>query len=41
MISFNSVGQTNDTVRVRDEERIKKVLTDFTDAWNKHTAKAF
>ncbi|MEO5782501.1 MAG: SgcJ/EcaC family oxidoreductase [Ginsengibacter sp.] len=41
MISFSSVGQTNDTARAKDEERIKKVLTDFTDAWNKHDAKAF
>ena len=41
MISFNSVGQTNDTARAKDEGRIKKVLTDFTDAWNKHDAKAF
>ena len=41
MISFNSIGQTNDIARAKDEERIKKVLTDFTDAWNKHDAKAF
>jgi uncharacterized protein (TIGR02246 family) len=41
IISSNIDGQTNDTVRAKDEERIKKVLTDFTDAWNKHDAKAF
>ena len=41
MISSNSDGQTNDTTRAKDEERIKRVLTDFTDAWNKHDAKAF
>jgi uncharacterized protein (TIGR02246 family) len=41
MISFNIEGQIKDAVTARDEERIKKVLTDFTDAWNKHDAKAF
>ena len=41
MISSNSDGQTRDTVTAKDEERIKKVLTDFIDAWNKHDAKAF
>lgn len=25
----------------KDEKRIRKVLTDFTEAWNKHDAKAF
>ena len=38
MISSNSDGQTNDTTRAKYEERIKRVLTDFTDAWNKHDA---
>jgi uncharacterized protein (TIGR02246 family) len=37
----NSKGQTTDSVNTKDEELIKKVLTDFTDAWNKHDAKAF
>lgn len=41
IISSNSDGQTNNAVSSKDEERIKKVLTDFTDAWNKHDAKAF
>ena len=41
MVSFNSEGQATDSVTTKDEELIKKVLTDFTDAWNKHDAKAF
>ena len=41
MISSNIDGQTKDSVSAKDEERIKKVLTDFTDAWNKHDAKVF
>lgn len=41
MISSNSSGQSINTENIKDEERIKKVLTDFTDAWNKHDAKAF
>lgn len=41
MISSNIDSQTKDTVSAKDEERIKKVLTDFTDAWNIHDAKAF
>ena len=41
IISSNINGQTKDTVIAKDEERIKKVLADFTDAWNKHDAKTF
>ena len=41
MISAYSNGQTKDMVNAKDEELIKKALTDFTDAWNKHDAKAF
>lgn len=41
MVSSNSEGQVTDSVKTKDEERIKKVLSDFTDAWNKHDAKAF
>jgi|SRR5664279_3215728 len=41
MASSNSKGQATDSVNTKDEELIKKVLTDFTDAWNKHDAKAF
>lgn len=41
MVSSISDGQTNDTTRAKDEEGIKKILTDFTDAWNKHDAKIF
>jgi uncharacterized protein (TIGR02246 family) len=41
MFSAYSNGQTKDTVNAKDEELIKKVLTDFTDSWNKHDAKAF
>ena len=41
MVSSNSEGQATDSVNTKDEELIKKVLTDFTDAWNKHDAKAF
>ena len=41
VMSTTSNGQTNDSSTAKDEERIKKVLTDFTDAWNKHDAKAF
>ena len=41
MISAYSNGQTKDSVNANDEELIKKVLTIFTDAWNKHDAKAF
>ncbi|MFL5741490.1 MAG: SgcJ/EcaC family oxidoreductase [Flavisolibacter sp.] len=41
MVSFNSKGQAADSVNIKDEGLIKKVLTDFTDAWNKHDAEAF
>lgn len=41
IISSNIDGQIKDTVTAKDEERIKKVLADFTDAWNKHDAKSF
>ena len=41
MVSSNSKGQATDSVNTKDEELIKKVLTAFTDAWNKHDAKAF
>ena len=41
MISPFSSGQSKDSSIAKDEELIKKVLTDFTDAWNKHDAKAF
>lgn len=41
MVSSNSKGQTTDSGNTQDEELIKKVLTNFTDAWNKHDAKAF
>jgi len=41
LVSSNSDGQTKDSVNTKDEARIKKVLTDFIDAWNKHDAKAF
>ena len=41
VVSSNSVGQTSDNVNIKDEESIRKVLTDFADAWNKHDAKAF
>ena len=41
MISINSNGQPGDTASVKDEEGIRKVLTDFTGAWNKHDARAF
>jgi len=41
MVLSDSKGQTTDSVNTKDEELIKKVLTDFTDAWNKHDAKAF
>lgn len=40
-ISITSKSQTNDTLPSKDEEAIKKVLTNFTDAWNKHDAIAF
>jgi uncharacterized protein (TIGR02246 family) len=40
MVSSNSKGQATDSVNTKDEGLIKKVLTDFTDAWNKHDAKA-
>lgn len=41
-----AVGQTADgeakaTGNPRDEERIRKVLANFIEAWNKHDAKAF
>jgi uncharacterized protein (TIGR02246 family) len=41
LVSSNSEGQVSDGVNITDEKLIKKVLTDFTDAWNKHDAKAF
>lgn len=41
MISAISDGQTKDSVSAKDEEGVKKVLTDFIAAWNKHDAKAF
>ena len=41
LISFNSKGQTIETVYSKNEEPILKVLSDFTDAWNKKDAKAF
>ena len=41
MVLSDSKGQTTDSVNTKYEELIKKVLTDFTDAWNKHDAKAF
>ena len=41
VMSTASEGQINDSSTAKDEERIKKVLTDFTHAWNKHDAKAF
>ena len=38
----NSNAQTaDDSVNNPDEVQIKKVLTAFTDAWNKHDAKSF
>ena len=39
-LSTNSKAQTAGTPSA-DEERIKGVLTSFTDAWNKHDSKAF
>ena len=39
--SSDSEGQATDSVNSKDEKLIKKVLTEFTDAWNKHDAKAF
>ena len=41
IFSADSNGQTNESVINKDEELIKKVLTKFTDAWNKHDARAF
>ena len=41
MVSFKSEGQATESANTKDEERIKKVLTDFSDAWNKHDVKAF
>jgi len=41
LIVFNSEGQTVNSANSKDEELVKKVLTDFIDAWNKHDAKAF
>lgn len=41
VVSPRSDGQTNDPTAAKDEDRIKKVLADFSDAWNKHDAKAF
>lgn len=45
-VQIFAVGQTTDSKVVRsgndrDAEAIKKVLTDFIEAWNKHDAKAF
>jgi len=41
MVSSNSEGQVTDKANTKEEELIKKLLADFTDAWNKHDAKAF
>jgi uncharacterized protein (TIGR02246 family) len=34
-------GETKPTGSAKDEEGIRKVLSDFVEAWNKHDAKAF
>jgi uncharacterized protein (TIGR02246 family) len=41
LISAGSIGQPGGNVNSKDEDLVRKVLTDFTDAWNKHDAKAF
>jgi uncharacterized protein (TIGR02246 family) len=46
ILSTSTVGQTTSgqarlTDNAKDEEEIRKVLTDFMEAWNKHDAKAF
>jgi len=41
VISIDSGAQKNETFPVKDENAILKVLSSFTDAWNKHDAKAF
>lgn len=46
ILSTYAVGQTTSgqarlTGNAKDEEGIRKVLTDFIEAWNKHDAKAF
>lgn len=41
LFSSRSNAQVAVGTNPTDEELIKKVLTDFTDAWNKHDAKAF
>ncbi|MGI9168212.1 MAG: SgcJ/EcaC family oxidoreductase [Pyrinomonadaceae bacterium] len=46
ILSTYAVGQTTSgqarlTGDAKDEEVIRKVLTDFIEAWNKHDAKAF
>ncbi len=46
ILSICAVGQTagskaKSTGSAKDEERIRKVLADFVEAWNKHDAKAF
>lgn len=45
-LAICTVGQTagdksKSTGSLKDEEAIRKVLTDFVEAWNKHDAKAF
>lgn len=34
-------GEVKSTASAQDEEGIRKILTDFIEAWNKHDAKAF
>ena len=41
LVSSVSTSQVMNSTNQKDEELIKKVLTDFTDAWNEHDAKAF
>jgi uncharacterized protein (TIGR02246 family) len=41
IVSSKSNGQPTDATRANEEERINNVLIDFTNAWNKHDAKAF
>jgi uncharacterized protein (TIGR02246 family) len=37
----NSTTQSSPTGKSQEEERVRTVLTDFVEAWNKHDAKAF
>ena len=37
----SSISQTVDTSSVKDEAAIRKLLSDFLEAWNRHDAKAF